>query len=165
MKLKISLLSCFVLLMFSVVFAQTTPDTIPYRITQYELKKTQKVSAVAKSLKVDPATIVKLNKLKSTEQELPKGRRLKVPQYGKGVVYIPPSERKPEKEVVKKESAPKAKSKEKSKPETVIIIEDKPRVPVEKSTTTKPEKQKAPAKKEEDKQPKEKKAAEKKPAD
>src|SRR6476660_3070589 len=115
MKFRNSLLTCFVLLIFTAgLRAQSSTDTIPYRITYYELRKAQKVTAVAKTLKVNPATIVKLNRLKSVEQELPKGRRLKVPQYGKGVVYISPAEKEAaDKALAKKEADKKAKEKPK----------------------------------------------------
>ncbi|HRG90967.1 MAG TPA: hypothetical protein PLW44_18220, partial [Chitinophagales bacterium] len=99
MRLKHSLCLGMVLLLFTAkLWAQSVTDTIPYKITYYEVKKTQTVAELAKSLKVNPVTIVKLNRFKNDAQQLGKGRRLKVPVYPKGVVYppVPPkAEKKP----------------------------------------------------------------------
>jgi LysM repeat protein len=69
------------------LFAQQKSDTIPYKIGSYDIKKQQTVLSVANKLKVDPKTIVRLNKLRSIQQDLVEGQRIKIPVYPKGFVY------------------------------------------------------------------------------
>lgn len=69
------------------LFAQEKSDTIPYKIGSYDIKKQQSVLTVATKLKVDPKTIVRLNKLRSIQQDLVEGQRIKIPVYPKGYVY------------------------------------------------------------------------------
>ena len=78
------------LLLSKLAFAQKTEgDTIPYKVSKYDNKKAEKVFVIAQKLGVDPNTIVKLNKLRSIEQILVAGQRIKVPVYRKGYVYTP----------------------------------------------------------------------------
>lgn len=71
-------------------WAQTVGnDTVPYKIGHYDIKKQEKVSVVAARLGVDPQIIVKLNKLRNTQQDLVVGQRVKIPIYPKGYKYTP----------------------------------------------------------------------------
>ena len=69
------------------LFAQQKSDTIPYKIGSYDIKKQQTVLSVANKLKLDPKTIVRLNKLRSIQQDLVEGQRIKIPVYPKGFVH------------------------------------------------------------------------------
>ncbi len=71
-----------------VIFAQGT-DTVPYKISHFDIKKQEKVSVVAAKLGVDPQIIVKLNKLRNVQQDLVPGQRIKIPVYPKGYKYTP----------------------------------------------------------------------------
>jgi len=86
MKSVISLLTMMLVGAFSLV-AQQNSDTIPYKIATYDIKKQQSVVVVANKLKVDPKIIVRLNKLRSIQQDLVEGQRIKIPVYPKGYVY------------------------------------------------------------------------------
>lgn len=62
---------------------------MPYKIGYYDVKKPTNVFLVAKQLRADAATIVRLNKLRNTQQDLVVGQRIKIPVYPKGHKYDP----------------------------------------------------------------------------
>ncbi|MES2621803.1 MAG: hypothetical protein V4615_13215 [Bacteroidota bacterium] len=73
----------FLLVAQSLYSQKVSSDTLPYKIAKYEVKKQEKVSALAQKLKVDPSILVKLNKFRSIQSVVSKGQRIKVPVYPK----------------------------------------------------------------------------------
>lgn len=78
-----------ILLTLSAEFVTAQSDTVAYKVGKYDIKKQEKVFVVAARLMVDPNIIVKLNKLRNTQQDLVPGQRIKIPIYPKGYVYEP----------------------------------------------------------------------------
>lgn len=90
-------------------FSQSAPvDTVAYKIGYYEVKKKQTVAEVAQKLKVEPAVLLRLNRLRNLQLDLNNGQRIKIPLYANGYKYEPKAAAKPEpKAVTKPAPAPK----------------------------------------------------------
>ncbi len=71
-------------------FAQIVQgDTVAYKIGYYEVKKKQSLTEIAEKLKVEPAVVAKLNRLKTLQQYFVNGDRIKIPVYANGYKYEP----------------------------------------------------------------------------
>lgn len=87
---KILLLFILGLVFACQAFAQIVQgDTVAYKIGYYEVKKKQSLTEIAEKLKVEPAVVAKLNRLKTLQQYFVNGDRIKIPVYANGYKYEP----------------------------------------------------------------------------
>ncbi len=126
-------------------FAQSTSaDTVAYKIGYYDVKAKQPVIEIAKKLKIEPALIVRLNRLRNVQQDLVKGQRIKIPVYAHGYKYEPgvpakttTTAKADNKTVVKKEPAESTRQAEPKKPQSKPA--KKPAKPVEEAKPVQPD--------------------------